>query len=151
MIFLSGGLGKTGRVGLVAMVGFFVILGGIYFSQPKKRDWQTFSKLVKSRVGSGDYLINYNGGAHHLWESKYYGVGAPIYSPGGPLPYYVGTAQMEESDVIYEIPEQAMSLMVISSNSVEETVMEDDWFLNSVDEVDGLKLLHFGRLVDMGL
>jgi len=45
------------------------------------------------------------GAAHHLWESKYYGIFGPIYTPDGPLPLYVGTAQMTEEDTIDNLPE----------------------------------------------
>lgn len=44
--------------------------------------------------------IKQNGRAHYLWESKYYGLKAPIYAPSGPLPLYVGTAQMTAEDTI---------------------------------------------------
>lgn len=87
-------------------------------------------------------MLNHNGKAHHLWESKYYGIEAPIYTPHGPLPLYVGTAQMGPEDTITEIP-QARRLGVISSDPVGEVVLPEPWTLSEVVEFGELKVLWF--------
>ena len=92
-----------------------------YFTHPTKRPFRQLANYVKKEVGENDFLINYNGSAHHLWESKYYGLKAPLYVAGGNLPYYVGTAQMTEKDIIQQLPDKKR-VGVISSeepNSME--------------------------------
>ncbi len=142
-VFLAGGNRKLIKIMVLGLVLFFVYLGGNKFLNPKKRDFRTFSEVIKEQIRKDDVLVNYNGGAHHLWESKYYGVEGPIWSPGGPLPYYVGTAQMKESDVIYALPEVKGRLGVISSNGLEDTILPEEWTMESYEEVGGLKIIWY--------
>lgn len=93
------------------------------FSHPSKRPFREMAAYVKQELRDDDYLLNYNGGAHHIWESKYYGIPAPIYTPNGPLPLYVGTAQMKEDDTVDSIPEFAGRLGVIASEPVESMML----------------------------
>lgn len=88
-----------------------------YFFHPIKRPFRDLANFVKQEAG-GLTLVNYNAAAHHLWESKYYGLKAPIYAPQ-PLPFYTGTALMEEGDVISELPDEE-KIGAISSASPEE-------------------------------
>ncbi len=74
------------------------------FNTPKKRLFRDFTAYVKTQVKADDFLLNWNGRAHHLWETKYYEIPAPIYTPNGPLPLYVGTAQMTSTDTIDTLP-----------------------------------------------
>lgn len=83
-----------------------------YFTHPTKRPFQELAEYVKQE-GVNISLINYNAAAHHLWESKYYGLSAPIYAPT-PLPFYTGTALMEKGDIINKLPE-ASQILAISS------------------------------------
>jgi len=76
-----------------------------YFTHPTKRPFRQLSQYIKQNTESNDFLINYNGSAHHLWETKYYGLNAPLYVPGQDLPYYVGTAQMTKNDIIKTLPD----------------------------------------------
>lgn len=83
------------------------------------------STYVKETMHKNDLLINWNSSAHHLWESKFYGIPAPIYIPTqGDLPYYVGTALMETSDTIREIPDNTKRVGVITSGPLEEIKIE---------------------------
>lgn len=75
-----------------------------YFFHPIKRPFRELANFIKKEAADLP-LINYNAAAHHLWETKYYGLKAPIYSPN-PLPFYTGTALMEENDVVSELPAQ---------------------------------------------
>ncbi|KKU29074.1 MAG: hypothetical protein UX80_C0006G0017 [Candidatus Amesbacteria bacterium GW2011_GWA2_47_11b] len=105
-------------LGLGLIYGYF---SWNQFIHPSKRPFKQLAAYVKSEQRSGDYLINYNGRAHHLWESKYYGIPAPIYVPGEPLPLYVGTAQMTPQDTISSLPAWISGrLGVISSEPVEQ-------------------------------
>ena len=75
-----------------------------YFIHPTKQPFRQLADFIKKEVPNLT-LINHNGTAHHLWETKYYGLRAPIYSPQ-PLPFYTGTALMEKGDVISELPKE---------------------------------------------
>jgi len=107
---------------LWALAGVVVMYGGIswrQFTHPKKLPFRELAAYVKNERRPEDRLVNYNGQAHHLWESKYYGIGAPIYVPGAPLPLYVGTAQMTTGDTVKELPDAGGRLGVIASERVE--------------------------------
>lgn len=75
-----------------------------YFTNPIKRPFRELATYVKNAQKEGDFLINYSGTAHHLFESKYYGLPAPIYTPGSSLPFYTGTALMTPNDTIKSLP-----------------------------------------------
>ncbi len=89
-----------------------------YFFHPVKRPFRELAVFIKKEAKEIP-LVNYNARAHHLWESKYYDLQAPIYSPQ-PLPFYTGTALMEEDDIIKKIPD-AKEIGVITSAPIEET------------------------------
>ncbi len=91
-----------------------------YFLHPHKRPFRKLATFIKEEA-SDLTLINYNAAAHHLWESKYYGLKAPIYSPQ-PLPFYTGTALMEKDDVIETLPDEE-KLGLITSASPEEVII----------------------------
>lgn len=107
---------------LISLIIFtFVVIDLHYFTHPTKRPFRELSYYVKQTQKENDFLINWNAGSHHLWETKYYGIPAPIYIPeGGELPYFVGTALMEEKDTISIIPEESNRVGVITSGNVEE-------------------------------
>ena len=78
-----------------------------------------------SSKGENDILINWNSSSHHLWETIYYKIPAPIYIPegAGDLPFFVGTALMEEKDIIRKIPNNSERVGVITTGSVEEITL----------------------------
>ncbi len=91
-----------------------LVLSWYFFTHPTKRPFRELATYVQNNLKPTDALINWNGAAHHLFESKYYGLKAPIYTPGGLLPYYTGTALMEPGDQISTLP-NAPRLGVITS------------------------------------
>jgi hypothetical protein len=108
---------KISLVPLLLVISLLAFLNYQYFFHPTKRPFREFATYIKTEA-KGLPLINYNGSAHHLWESKYYGLKAPIYSPQ-PLPFYTGTALMSEGDVIKTLPKEK-TLGVITSSKAEE-------------------------------
>jgi len=88
-----------------------------YFFHPTKRPFKELANFIKQEAKDLP-LINYNAAAHHLWESKYYGLQAPIYAPQ-PLPFYTGTALMKEDDVVRNLPE-GKEIGIITSAPIEE-------------------------------
>ncbi len=102
---------------LGVLIGMFIIIDFNYFTHPVKRPFRELATYVKETKKEEDFLINWNSGAHHLWETKYYGIPAPIYIPsGGELPFFVGTALMEEGDIVQELPENERVGVVTSGN-----------------------------------
>jgi hypothetical protein len=103
MLLLASNLRKISLPLAAGLVLFFLIIDTFYFTHPTKRPFKEFAAYVKEAQRGDDMLINWNSAAHHLWESKYYGIPAPIYTPG-PLPYYVGTALMAKEDIVSSLP-----------------------------------------------
>ncbi len=129
LIFL--GTRKYFGVIAVLLMLFYGVVSFNLFNNPSKRPFRELSDYIKQEIKEGDYLINYNGAAHHLWESKYYGVFGPIYTPDGPLPLYVGTAQMTEKDTINELPKNEGRIGAISSVKIEEIELDGYYLLDS--------------------
>lgn len=95
---------KPSFIFILITVFLLATLNYHYFTHPTKRPFRDLAHYVKTEA-TGLTLINYNATAHHLFESKYYGLEAPIYAPE-PLPFYTGTALMEENDVIDQLPDE---------------------------------------------
>lgn len=106
-------------IGAVLLV--FLLIDFHYFTNPTKIPFRDLAAYVNETRTDGDYLINEDPGNHKLWESKYYGIPAPIYVPSGDqLPFFVGTALMEEGDIIIELPEGINRLGVITLQPLED-------------------------------
>lgn len=122
MILLASS--KRGKISM-ALLGIICILFAIidwhYFTHPKKMRFDLLAQYIQETKNDDDYLINWNSASHHIWETKYYGFGAPIYIPGGgELPYFVGTALMEEGDIIDTLPQNINRVGVVTSGPLEE-------------------------------
>ena len=97
-----------------------------------------------------DFIINwYSNGTHHIWETKYYGIPAPIYIKGrANLPYFVGTALMEGGDIITTIPETAERVGVVTSGPIEEVSLAG-YETEEVKEFDGLKFIWYSNSAEV--
>lgn len=137
LIFL--GTRKYFKVVAILLMLFYAVASFNLFNSPDKRPFKEMANYIKQEIKGDDYLINYNGAAHHLWESKYYGVFGPIYTPDGPLPLYVGTAQMTEEDTINELPKIEGRIGAISSVRIEEIELDGYYLLDSKN-FDGLSI-----------
>ncbi len=126
MLLLASNWRKpVSNVAIATLLILFAIIDYNYFTHPIKRPFQELASHVKETQQEEDFLINWNSGAHHLWETIYYEIPAPIYVPEGELPFYVGTAQMVEKDILREIPKEATRIGVITSGSVDEIDLPD--------------------------
>jgi len=106
------------------ILGLFIRIDYYYFTHPTKAPFREYATYIKEQRRGDDYLIIGNAGNHKLWETKYYGIPAPIYVPdGSDLPFFVGTALMEKSDIISAIPGRPNRIGVISSGHVDEVVI----------------------------
>jgi hypothetical protein len=131
----------TSNIAIALALGLFLIIDLTYFTHPAKRPFREFAQVIKENMAEGDYLINWSAQSHHLWETKYYGIGGPIYIAGeGELPFFVGTALMEEKDIIRSIPESASRVGAITSGSVDEVYL-DGYTKVSFDQVGDLKVI----------
>jgi uncharacterized membrane protein len=101
-------------LGLILLI--FLPLNFQYFTHPTKRPFRELANYVKSLDLKEVALINYNDRSHHLFESKYYQIPAPLYVPEGNLPFFTGTALMEESDIIRQLPEKQKILAITSGD-----------------------------------
>jgi uncharacterized membrane protein len=122
-IILSSSRSKLTFIPLTLLLIFLGTIDFNYFTHPTKLPFRSYSQMVKTQLKQGDYLINWNSnGTHHLWETMYYGIPAPIYAPpkGGKLPFFVGTALMGPNDIIHQIPEGVKRVGVITSGPVDE-------------------------------
>ena len=143
MIILVTCRSKITIVPLITTLLIFAVIDVHYFLTPKKLPFRQMSTYVKETMHKNDLLINWNSSAHHLWESKFYDIPAPIYiSSKGDLPYYVGTALMEESDIIREIPENTKRVGVITSGPWEEIKIEG-FKIEDKKEIGNLKFVWY--------
>jgi len=93
-----------------------------YFTHPTKRPFRDLANYVHDAKSLEYGLINYPGRAHHLFESKYYDLNAPLYVPGGDLPFFTGTALMEEEDIIKTLPEKEKIMLITSDEPKDITL-----------------------------
>ncbi len=121
MLILSSNRRKLSLILATALIIVLLIIDLHYFTHPTKRPFRQLANYVKQTQEEGDFLINWNAASHHLWETKYYQIPAPIYIPDkGELPFFVGTALMQKGDVIYDLPEGIKRVGVVTSGSVDE-------------------------------
>jgi hypothetical protein len=145
MLVLVSSRSKLSIIPLAVLAIFFGIMDYQYFTNPVKLPFGQYSEYVKSVLKDGDFLINwYSNGTHHIWETKYYGIPAPIYAPVGELPFFVGTALMEEGDIIREIPEDARRIGVVTSGSVEEVSLAG-YTESEAKDFRGLKFIWYEK------
>lgn len=145
-LILASSRSKFSIIPLIIIIIFFGIIDYDYFTHPQKLPFREYSEYVKSKLKDGYFLINWNAGSHHLWETKYYGIPAPIYIPpeGGDLPFFVGTALMEESDVIREVPKNVKRVGVVTSGPIEE-VRLPGYTESEAKDFKGLKFLLYEK------
>jgi len=125
MLILASQRRKFSIITLVSVIFLFVVIDVFYFTHPIKRPFRQLASYVKETRQEGDFIINwYSNGTHHIWETKYYQIPGPIYVSGeGELPFFVGTALMEESDIITKLPEGIGRVGIVTSGPVEEIVL----------------------------
>lgn len=125
-------------VSIAIILGLFIRIDWHYFNNPTKLPFRDLAAYVKETKRGDDFLINWDAGSHHLWETKYYNIPAPIYvgDGEGQLPFFVGTALMQEGDVIQKLP-KANRIGVITSGNIDEV---------SLPGYTKEEIKHFGNL-----
>ena len=122
MLLVASQKQKFSKYFIAITLVFFLVAAFYYFIHPIKRPFRDLATYVKSTRDGGDFILNwYSNGTHHIWETKYYGIGGPIYVPsGGVLPFFVGTALMEKDDIITALPAVSGRIGVVTSGPIEE-------------------------------
>lgn len=121
-LIISSSRSKFSIIPIILLLMIFTYTNYIYFTNPSKPEFNKLTEHIKSELKESDLIINnYQNNTHHLWETKYYDISAPIYIPseGVNLPFFAGTALMEKSDVIHEIPEKINKIAVITDRTIE--------------------------------
>lgn len=131
-----------GTIFIVIFAFYFLNKNLDYFTHPTKRPFRELAVFVKNQITTQDKLINFNEKAHHLWESKYYGLAAPLYVPEGELPFYVGTALMEKNDTISTLP-ITQRLGVITSSDEPEKISLSGFTIKEIHKFKELKFIWF--------
>lgn len=144
MIIAGSNLRKLSWIPLLATLSLFLIIDINYFTNPTKRPFKELAAYVHETKEDDYFLINWNSGAHHLWETKYYDIPAPIYIPEGDLPFYVGTAQMTDADILRIIPEAKKRIGVVTSGNPNEVELPG-FDLESEKQFGDLKFLWFTK------
>jgi len=112
MLLLASRMRKISLPITLIILAIYTFTSYHYFTHPFKRPFRQFAAWIKENVSENTLIVNYAGGAHHLWETKYYDIHAPLYVPNGSLPFYVGTAQMTPEDVIsHHLDEQTIGII----------------------------------------
>ncbi len=141
-------LGSKGQKYSGFVLGVLLIIYGIidftYFVNPTKLPFREMAQYVNETRQEGDFFINIEPGSHHLWETKYYGFDAPIYVPDGQeLPYFVGTALMDENDIIQTLPSDINRLGVITSKTIDNITLPDNFVELERKELRELKFIWY--------
>lgn len=141
-IFLASLSRKISLVPISIIILSLAIMNWQYFTHPTKKPFRELANFVKNEA-SDLPRINYNSASHHLFESKYYGIPAPIYS-SQPLPFYTGTALMEKGDVISELPKTKLLLAITSENP--DKVGLEAWQVKKTKSFGSLSLIWFEKI-----
>src|SRR3989338_2479577 len=145
MILLATNTRKVSGVLLGILLIVFVFVDYQYFVHPTKRPFRELAQYIHEVKRGDDFLINWNAAAHHIWETKYYKLEAPLYVPSGAeLPFYVGTAQMTENDIVNDIPKKTFRVGVITSGNPDEVKIEN-YRQGLVKEFGELKFILLAR------
>lgn len=150
MLILASSRRQIGKLALLVLIGAFAIIDIFYFTHPVKPPFRDLANYVLSLKRGDDLLINWNSASHHLWESYYYHIPAPIYVSGRQnLPYFAGTAQMTDKDIIRTLPQGSKAadpfrIGVITSGSIADVAIPG-YTRGETKEFGQLKFLWFQK------
>ena len=144
-IILASSRSKLSIFPFLATLLLFIVIDLNYFFHPAKLPFKELGVYVSQTRKVNDFLINWNGSAHHLWETKFYGFDSPIYVPGNvELPFYVGTALMEEKDIVRNIPPDVNRVGVTTSGPLSEITLPE-FREQEVKDLGNLKFVWYIR------
>jgi hypothetical protein len=145
MILLASKRKKAPNILIGLVILCFALIDFHYFTHPTKAPFDELAEYAKETRMEDSAIINwYSNGTHHIWETKYYGIGGPIYvSSEEELPFFVGTALLGKDDLVRELPD-VERIGVVTSGLVEEVKLPN-YTEDTLKKFDGLKLIWFQR------
>jgi uncharacterized membrane protein len=145
MLLLASKRRKISNILIGVIIAMFVLIDFYYFTHPTKLPFDKLAAYAIETRTEDSRIINwYSNGTHHIWETKYYDIGGPIYVPSdGELPFFVGTALLEEEDLLREPPD-VERVGVVTSGTVEEVELPN-YTKDTLREFDNLKFIWFQR------
>lgn len=145
MLLIGSNTRKLSLIPIGVTLILFLIIDGYYFTHPTKLPFRDLAAYVLENQKEGDARLNWNSnGTHHLWETKYYKIPAPIYSStSDDLPFFVGTALMEKNDIVTEVPD-VNRIAVITSGPIDEVELPGYTMSDSKD-FNGAKVVWLTR------
>lgn len=146
MLLLASDSGKIGFFLKTTLAIAYLVVSSYLFTHPYKRPFKRLANFAQTYLDENYFLVNYNGKAHHLWESKYYKLNAPLYVPSGELPFYVGTAQMTKEDILRKLPEGKKVVLITSDNPTQIKIK--GWKTDKFETFDSSLYLVFLRKED---
>jgi mannosyltransferase len=104
---------------LLVMVVLLFFANVNSFNNPTKQPFKELVGFVNGNYGKDQMVINYYNNVLHYFELKYYGANVKIYSKD-PIPFWNGTALLDNNDVLKQIPTQEKILVMVSGGNVEK-------------------------------
>lgn len=116
-ILLASQTKKVATYLLLFVTFGLIVINAYSFQHPVKQPFRDVAQFVFDTYGKDKMVINYYTDALHYFELKHYGVNVKIYSPQDPLPFWVGTALIDQNDILGALPNQR-SFLVMAGGDV---------------------------------
>lgn len=107
---------RLSKVALTVLFLGLVAINIYVFQHPVKQPFAEVAQFVHRNFGKDQVVINYYTNALHYFELRHYEVDVKIYSPSGPLPFWVGTALIDQEDILMELPKEKTILIMASGD-----------------------------------
>lgn len=115
-IILASNIKKPAHLLVLILASGLLWINIQAFQNPTKQPFRELAQFVKTTYNQDQIVINYYTNALHYFEMKHYGLNVKVYSPSGPLPFWVGTALIDKKDVLEKLPENPILLVMVSGD-----------------------------------
>lgn len=116
-ILLSSQAHRLAKPLLLIFVTGLIFVNIHAFTHPVKQPFRDVAQFVHQAYGKDKMVINFYTDALHYFELKHYGVNVKTWSPSGPLPFWVGTALIDPSDILTNVPKEK-TLLIMAGGQV---------------------------------
>lgn len=108
---------RIGSILIILLIFSLIKINYDLFNYPDRENFPAIAEQINN--APADLVINWHNSVY-FWESKYYGLEAPMYIPKNkPLPFYLGAALLEDEDIITHIPKEVSRLAIITGEDFE--------------------------------
>ncbi len=142
MMLLATNTKKTGTIIVCILIVCYTLVDGFLFMHSVREPFAELSNYIKTNKQQNDIVINQT--PTYIWESKYYGLKAPIYTGGQQVPFFFGTALLEAGDTVNQIPlPEKSTIYIIGDNNSPELAQAKSKTIKTseVKEFGNLRLL----------